>query len=324
MIDLQLADEREAVASASRHLAEEGLLIGTAGNVSARNGDLIAVTPTGANLATLTAEMITVIDLHGEVIDGHLAPTSEVPLHTAIYAATNALAVTHAHRWLRRRSPVVATSCRLCTTTVSSSGGSTRTAAYATFGTDEFAQNVVEALQGRNAALMQNHGSVTYGSTMNEAVERLELLEWMAELFLRASSLGVPRTLTDSDLEAVIMQGMSGRYGALRKVDEKRLTVSLLCHEWPVTYEAVTDGSDRCGMAFASSWSVVATSILPGRWCAASRREPRMSSSGTLRGSNRRRLPPLRCSDILGSGRPDGGPREPVQHTDELLLLALG
>jgi L-fuculose-phosphate aldolase len=221
MIDLQLADEREAVASASRHLAEEGLVIGTAGNVSARNGDLIAVTPTGANLATLTAEMITVIDLHGEVIDGHLAPTSEVPLHTAIYAATNALAVTHAHAMASTavscccdELPALHYNCLLL-------GGSTRTAAYATFGTDELAQNVVEALQGRNAALMQNHGSVTYGSTMNEAVERLELLEWMAELFLRASSLGVPRTLTDSDLEAVIMQGMSGRYGALRKVDEK-------------------------------------------------------------------------------------------------------
>ena len=48
MIELQLADEREAVASASRHLAEKGLVIGTAGNVSARNGDLIVVTPTGA------------------------------------------------------------------------------------------------------------------------------------------------------------------------------------------------------------------------------------------------------------------------------------
>jgi L-fuculose-phosphate aldolase len=221
MIDLQLADEREAVANASRHLAEKGLVIGTAGNVSARNGDLIAVTPTGANLATLTAEMITVIDLHGKVVDGHLAPTSEVPLHTAIYAATNALAVTHAHAMASTavscccdELPALHYNCLLL-------GGATRTAAYATFGTEELARNVVEALQGRNVALMQNHGSIAYGSTMDEAVERLVLLEWMAELFLRASSLGVPRTLTDSDLEAVIMQGISGRYGALREVDEK-------------------------------------------------------------------------------------------------------
>ncbi len=52
MSDLLLADEREAVARASRHLAQEGLVIGTAGNISARNGDLVAVTPTGPNWPT--------------------------------------------------------------------------------------------------------------------------------------------------------------------------------------------------------------------------------------------------------------------------------
>ena len=97
MSELPLAPEREAVASASRHLAQEGLVIGTAGNISARSGDLVAVTPTGSDLGTLTAEMITVIDLHGNIVDGDLAPTSEVPLHTGIYAATDALAITHAH-----------------------------------------------------------------------------------------------------------------------------------------------------------------------------------------------------------------------------------
>jgi hypothetical protein len=59
MSELLLAAEREAVASASRHLAAEGLVIGTAGNISARQGDLIAVTPTGSDLATVTSEMVT-------------------------------------------------------------------------------------------------------------------------------------------------------------------------------------------------------------------------------------------------------------------------
>src|SRR5580700_8959247 len=97
MSELLLAAERQAVAGACRHLAEEGLVIGTAGNISARRGDLIAVTPTGSDLGKVTEEMITVIDLVGNVVDGDLAPTSEVPLHTGIYAATNALAITHAH-----------------------------------------------------------------------------------------------------------------------------------------------------------------------------------------------------------------------------------
>ena len=65
MADLLLGAEREAVAVASRHLAAKGLVIGTAGNISARLGTLIAVTPTGADLADVTAEMVTVIDLDG-------------------------------------------------------------------------------------------------------------------------------------------------------------------------------------------------------------------------------------------------------------------
>lgn len=220
MADLLLADEREAVASASRHLAEEGLVIGTAGNISARRDDLVAVTPTGADLATVTAEMVTVIDLDGQIVDGELAPTSEVPLHTGIYAATNALAVTHAHAMAstalsccHEELPPLHYSCL-------SLGGAPRTAPYATFGSKELADNVVEALKGRNAAMMQNHGSVAYGSTMKEAVERLELLEWLAELYWRASSMGTPRVLTDKDFEAVIMQAISGGYGAIRKVEK--------------------------------------------------------------------------------------------------------
>jgi L-fuculose-phosphate aldolase len=217
MSELLLGDEREAVAAASRHLAERGLVIGTAGNISARRGDLVAVTPTGSDLGTVTAKMVTVIDLDGVVVDGDLAPTSEVPLHTGIYAGTNALAITHAHAMASTalscthdELPALHYSCL-------GLGGTPRTAAYATFGSQELADNVIEALKGRNAAMMQNHGSVAYGSTMTEAIERLELLEWLAELYWRASSLGTPRVLTDKDFEAIIVSAMERGYGAIKK-----------------------------------------------------------------------------------------------------------
>jgi L-fuculose-phosphate aldolase len=222
MSELLLADEREAVASASRHLARTGLVIGTAGNISARQGDLVAVTPTGADLGDVTAEMVTVITLEGEVVDGDLAPTSEVPLHTGIYKATNALAVTHAHAMAstalscsHSELPPLHYSCL-------GLGGAPRTAPYATFGSQELADNVIEALKGRNAAMMQNHGSIAYGSKMSEAIERLELLEWLAELYWRASSMGIPHILTDKDFEAIIMSAMERGYGSLKKVDKKK------------------------------------------------------------------------------------------------------
>jgi L-fuculose-phosphate aldolase len=220
MSDLLLAEEREAVARASRHLAKEGLVIGTAGNISARKGDLVAVTPTGSDLGTVTAEMVTVINFQGEIVEGDLAPTSEVPLHTGIYLATNALAITHAHAMASTalscthdELPALHYSCL-------GLGGSPRTAAYATFGSDQLAENVIKALEGRNAAMMQNHGSVAYGTTMDQAVERLELLEWLAELYWRASSMGTPHVLVDKDFEAIINAAMARGYGAIRKVDK--------------------------------------------------------------------------------------------------------
>jgi L-fuculose-phosphate aldolase len=79
-----LAAERLALANAGRKLAAAGLVTGTSGNLSVRAGDLVAVTPTGGAIGDLTAADITVIDLHGAVVDGELAPTSEVPMHLEI------------------------------------------------------------------------------------------------------------------------------------------------------------------------------------------------------------------------------------------------
>ncbi|WP_278257717.1 TetR family transcriptional regulator [Nocardioides convexus] len=68
---------RAGVATAARRLAAAGLLVGTAGNVSARDGDLVAVTGTGVTLGTCTDDDVTVVSRSGEVLAGRLAPTSE-------------------------------------------------------------------------------------------------------------------------------------------------------------------------------------------------------------------------------------------------------
>ena len=92
-----LLEERERVAAACRRLAEAGLVRGTAGNVSVRAGDAIAITPTGAPLETVGAAQVTVIDLEGRVLAGDLAPTSELALHLGVYARYGAGAVVHTH-----------------------------------------------------------------------------------------------------------------------------------------------------------------------------------------------------------------------------------
>src|SRR3954451_4882715 len=91
--------EREQVARVSRRLAAEGLVLGTAGNVSARSGERVAITPTGAVLAELQPEQVSVVELDsGALVEGELAPTSEIELPVGAYRRYGAGGVVHPHQ----------------------------------------------------------------------------------------------------------------------------------------------------------------------------------------------------------------------------------
>ncbi len=94
---MQLVRERERIVAAARRLAGDGQVTGTAGNVSERAGPLVAVTPTGGALGSLTPEQVAVVDLDGEQVDGELRPTSELGLHLGVYRRYGAGAVVHTH-----------------------------------------------------------------------------------------------------------------------------------------------------------------------------------------------------------------------------------
>jgi L-fuculose-phosphate aldolase len=209
-----LADLRAAVAAAGDRLTAAGLLPGTSGNLSARHDSMVAVTPSGLRCGGLVPDQVTVVDLEGRVVAGDLRPTSEVPLHLAIYRATAAGAVVHAHA---PTSTAVSCTCDELPVHhygVVALGGPPRVAPYATFGTGELATNAVSAMAGgRTAALLQNHGSIAIGADLDEACDRLELLEWLCEVHLRVTLLGGGRVLSSEELEAVERQLRSDRYG---------------------------------------------------------------------------------------------------------------
>jgi L-fuculose-phosphate aldolase len=219
---MQWGTERAELAAACRRVAEGGLVVGTAGNLSVRCGDgHVAVTPTGGVLGELTAEAMSVVDLDGNLVDGDLAPTSELPLHLGIYATTpEARSVAHAHALASTAVSCTHDELPAVHYTILQLGGPIRVAPYATFGSEELAAHVRTALRGRSAALMQNHGSVAHGRSVAEACERLELLEWQAELFSRAIALGTPRVLSDKELEDVILAALSKNYGTTQKIDK--------------------------------------------------------------------------------------------------------
>jgi L-fuculose-phosphate aldolase len=204
---------REDVAAAARRLAHEGLLVGTAGNVSARVDDVVGVTASGVVLAGCRPEDVTVVGLDGAGVEGELRPTSELSLHLGLYADTDAGAVVHTHAPFSTAVACVLDELPVLHYQQLLLGGAIRVAPYATFGTPELAAAVREALVGRQAALMGNHGSVAVGASLDAAVENALLLEWLAALHHRASTLGSPRVLTSEQQDDVVRQALSTRYG---------------------------------------------------------------------------------------------------------------
>jgi L-fuculose-phosphate aldolase len=208
---------RETVAAAARRLAAEGLVLGTAGNVSARVGELVAVTPTGAVLAELEPEAVVVVDLEGQMVRGDHEPTSEIALHLGAYRRYEAGAVVHAHSPVGTALACVLDELPVVHYQMLALGGSIRVAPYATFGTPELAEATLDALEGRAAALMANHGMIAVGPDLDGAVDNALLLEWASDLYWRAATLGRPRTLDAGQAQDFIDAIAARRYGDLRE-----------------------------------------------------------------------------------------------------------
>ncbi len=204
---------RARVAAAARRLAEAGLLVGTAGNVSARDGDLVAVTGTGVTLGACTADDVTVVTRSGEVLAGHLAPTSELALHLGLYDDGPAGAVVHTHAPFATAVACVLDELPVLHYQQLVLGGAVRVAPYATFGSAALASHVRAALVGRSAALLANHGSVALGAGLDQAVDNALLLEWLCQLHHRASVLGTPRVLTEEQQADVVRAALERGYG---------------------------------------------------------------------------------------------------------------
>lgn len=210
--------ERTEVAEACRRLAEERLVIGTAGNVSAKAGDdAIAVSPTGAVLAELAPEQVSVVDLDGNLVDGDLEPTSELGLHLGIYERYDAGAVVHTHAPMATALACVLDDELPCVHySMLLLGGSVRVAPYETFGTPELAAAVLDALDGKSAALMANHGAITHAPDVAAALDRALLLEWACTVYWRATAIGQPKTLDEAQRQAVVAAAVERGYGTTR------------------------------------------------------------------------------------------------------------
>jgi L-fuculose-phosphate aldolase len=206
--------ERRSLADACHRLAAEGLVIGTAGNLSVRAGDAVVVTPTGCVLSDVEPDAMTVVELDGTVRGDGPAPTSELGLHLGVYERFEWTgAVVHTHSPMATAVGCVLDELPPIHYQMLSLGGAVRVAPYATFGSDELHEHVLAALEGHTAALMRNHGTLTCGAGIGAAMEATFLLEWACSLYWHASQIGTPSILTGEQLAGVAEQVQRLGYG---------------------------------------------------------------------------------------------------------------
>ncbi|WP_254769096.1 class II aldolase/adducin family protein [Salinilacihabitans rarus] len=205
-----LEDERRAVVDRAAELA--ALTPGRTGNLSVRDGtdgDAFAITPTGVPYDAFDAADVPVVGVDGERRDGRMAPSSEVPMHSAIYRREDVGAIVHTHSPWSTALAVAHEPLPPIHYMIVAVGKRVPVAEYAPYGTDELAANIVTAMAEADAtaSFIENHGLVVTARDLDTALENTVHVESLARLYLETRAAGLePETLSDDELETVIEQ----------------------------------------------------------------------------------------------------------------------
>jgi len=196
---------RISLAALARESVHCGLNQGTSGNVSVCSRAGFLITPSGQNMAALTADDMVEMNLAGDVAS-ESRPSSEWRFHRDIYTAfPEAEAIVHAHSpfavalaCLRRDLPAFHYMVAMA------GGVDIRCAAYATFGTQALSDAVLAALQDRRACLMANHGLLAWGRSLPAALVLANEVEALCGQYLRACEVGEPVLLSAAEMQEVL------------------------------------------------------------------------------------------------------------------------
>ncbi|HET6953321.1 MAG TPA: class II aldolase/adducin family protein [Acidimicrobiales bacterium] len=206
---------RDAVLATARRMLADGLVEGTSGNISGRLPDgLVCLTPSSVAYDTMTLDDLVVVDLAGEVVEGHRAPTTEKDLHLATLRAHPELgSVIHTHAvyatmFALAREPIPA----VIEEVVVYLGGDVPCCDYRGTGTAELGEEVATRLADRGAALLANHGLVTCGASPERALHNAALAERTAKIVWGARAMGA----TVHPLPARVGTDMAGVYRFMR------------------------------------------------------------------------------------------------------------
>jgi L-ribulose-5-phosphate 4-epimerase len=177
-------DLRGAVVEVAREMLRLGLVSGTSGNASARDGGEVIITPAALAYELMTEDDLVTLGIDGEPAEGQGTPSSERRVHLAIYAArTDVGAVVHTHSvhataWSFTGEPLDTGTEDL----EAAAGGAVLTARFGATGTDEIAAATVDALGDRGAVLLARHGVVAVGETPAAALATAVAVERQAQI----------------------------------------------------------------------------------------------------------------------------------------------
>ncbi len=205
---------RNEMVATCRRMNETGINQGTAGNLSVRNPKGFLITPTSLPYDRMQPDNLVQMYFDGS-FEGELRPSSEWRFHRDILQKrTDIDCVLHCHS-------VYATTLAVHHKTIPSfhymtgvAGGTTiRCARYATFGTQALSDAALEALEGRLACLLGQHGQISLGKTPAKALALAVEVETLSRLYVQALTLGEPPILSDEEMARVITQMKNMSYG---------------------------------------------------------------------------------------------------------------
>lgn len=211
------ADLRQRVVETARALNASGINQGTSGNVSARIDGGLLITPTSLPYEQMQAADLVALDLQGQPLhEGQRRPSSEWRLHADILRQRpEARAVVHCHSTSATALACHGRGIPPFHYMVAVAGGvDVRCAPYALFGTQTFSDLALVALEGRQAALLAQHGQVTLATSLDQALRLAIEVETLASMYLQALQLGEPCILDAAQMAAVQQQFSSLLYGA--------------------------------------------------------------------------------------------------------------
>jgi L-fuculose-phosphate aldolase len=216
MNDAEYSVRKEIIATCLA-MERKGINQGTSGNVSARWGDGLLITPSGLAYDMMAPEEIIYLERDGTPHGPH-SPSSEWRFHLDIMLARPDIqAIVHAHPSYCTAHAILGKGIPAVHYMVAAAGGSIRCAPYATFGTVELSHGAVKALEGRLACLLANHGLIACGPSLRKALWLANEVEVLAKQYFLSLQLGEPVVLSDEEMTTVIEKFKTG-YGPRGKV----------------------------------------------------------------------------------------------------------